>query len=256
LPSTKIAIGINVPLPLLLLSCKSPTARGPFTFFFGFLSSAAFSSGVSWGRLSCGIWAAVRGATAAKKAKRTMTADPNLGYKNFLDILDIGDIGNEALMSINVNDKAPEFTLQDENGKEISTKALRGKVVVLYFYPRADTPGCTIEACEFRDTYRQMQKTGAVLLGISPDTPQAQKKFQDKFKLPFSLLADADKKVADAFGVLQEKNMYGKKVMGIVRTTFIIGPDGKIQHIFPKVKAEGHAGEVLAYLKESAKGAA
>jgi len=159
-------------------------------------------------------------------------------------------------MSINVNDKAPEFTLQDENGKEISLKSLRGKVVVLYFYPRADTPGCTVEACEFRDTYKQMQKTGAVLLGISPDTPQAQKKFQDKFKLPFTLLADADKKVAVAFDVLKEKNMYGKKVMGIVRTTFIIGPDGKIQHIFPKVKPEGHAEEVLAYLKGPAKGAA
>jgi peroxiredoxin Q/BCP len=199
-----------------------------------------------------------------------MTANPDLRYKNSLDISRSG-LGpaeivdavlipdfprNEALMSIQVNDKAPEFTLQDENGKEISLKGLRGKVVVLYFYPRADTPGCTIEACEFRDTYKQMQKTGAVLLGISPDTPRAQKKFQDKFKLPFSLLADADKKIADAFGVLQEKNMYGKKMMGIVRTTFIIGPDGKIQHIFPKVRAEGHAGEVLAYLKESAKGAA
>jgi thioredoxin-dependent peroxiredoxin len=92
-------------------------------------------------------------------------------------------------------------------------------------------------------------------LGISPDTPEAQKKFQEKFDLPFPLLADADKKVADAFGVLQEKNMYGKKVMGIVRSTFIIGPDGKIQHIFPKVTAEGHADEVLAYLKSS-KGAA
>ena len=159
-------------------------------------------------------------------------------------------------MGIQVNDKAPEFNLQDENGKEISLKSLRGKVVVLYFYPRADTPGCTIEACEFRDTYKQMQKTGAVLLGISPDTPAAQKKFQEKFKLPFSLLADADKKVAIAFDVLKEKNMYGKKVMGVVRTTFIIGPDGRIQHIFPKVKAEGHAAEVLAYLKESAKGAA
>ena len=201
-----------------------------------------------------------------------MTADPNLRYKNFLGIsrselrvanaeivdavFDPDFSGNEALMGIDINDKAPEFTLQDENGKEVSLKSLRGKVVVLYFYPRADTPGCTVEACEFRDTYKQMQKTGAVLLGISPDTPKAQKKFQDKFKLPFSLLADADKKVADAFGVLQMKNMYGKKVMGIVRTTFIIGPDGKIQHIFPKVKAEGHAGEVLAYLKESAKGAA
>src|SRR6266852_2980945 len=251
-------MGINVPLLLLLLNCRSPTARGPLTFFFGFLSSV-FSSGVSCGRLSCGICPTLRGFNAAKNARMTMTADPNLRYKNFLEIrldIDLLDLGNEALMSINVNDKAPEFTLQDENGKEVSLKSLRGKVVVLYFYPRADTPGCTIEACEFRDTYRQMQKTGAVLLGISPDTPKAQKKFQDKFKLPFSLLADADKKIADAFGVLPEKNMYGKKVMGIVRTTFIIGLDGKIQHIFPKVKAEGHAGEVLAYLKESAKGAA
>ncbi len=205
-----------------------------------------------------------------------MTTDPNLRYKNLLDTsrpsfgsanpepLDASSnpdfSRNEMLMSIdiniNVNDKAPEFTLPDENGKEVSLKSLRGKVVVLYFYPRADTPGCTVEACEFRDTYKQMQKTGAVLLGISPDTSKAQKKFQDKFKLPFSLLADADKKVANAFGVMKEKNMYGKKIIGVVRTTFIIGPNGKIQHIFPKVKPEGHALEVLAYLKESAKDAA
>jgi len=111
-----------------------------------------------------------------------------------------------------------------------------------------------VEARGFRDTYKQIQKTGAVILGISPDTPKAQKKFQEKFDLPFSLLADVDKKVAEAFGVVQEKNMYGKKVMGIARTTFIIGPEGKIEHIFPKVKAEGHAEEVLAYLKESGKG--
>jgi peroxiredoxin Q/BCP len=163
---------------------------------------------------------------------------------------------NLKVNTLNVNDKAPDFTLQDENGKETSLKALRGKVVVLYFYPRADTPGCTVQACGFRDTYQQIQKTGVVLLGISPDTPKAQKKFQEKFHLPFSLLADADKKVAEAYGVVQEKNMYGKKVMGIARTTFIIGPDGNIQHIFPKVKPEGHAAEVLAYLKESAKGAA
>ena len=95
-----------------------------------------------------------------------------------------------------------------------------------------------------------------MILGISPDTPAAQKKFQDKYSLPFTLLADAGKKVAEAFGVVQEKNMYGKKVMGIARTTFIIGTDGKIEHIFPKVKAEGHAEEVLAYLKETGKGAA
>ena len=98
-----------------------------------------------------------------------------------------------------------------------------------------------------------MQKTGAVLLGISPDTVKAQKKFQEKFDLPFTLLADADKKVAEAFGVLKEKNMYGKKVMGVARTTFIIGPDGKIQHIFEKVKPDVHAEEVLDYLKESGK---
>jgi len=110
-----------------------------------------------------------------------------------------------------------------------------------------------VEARGFRDSYKQIQKTGAVLLGISPDTSSAQKKFADKESLPFTLLADADKKVAIAFGVLQEKNMYGKKVMGIARTTFIIGPDGKIQHIFEKVKPDGHAEEILAYLKQSAK---
>jgi len=101
-----------------------------------------------------------------------------------------------------------------------------------------------------------MQKTGAVLLGVSPDTPKAQKKFQEKEDLPFTLLADSDKKVADAFAVMKEKNMYGKKVMGVVRTTFIIGPDGKIKHIFHKVKPEGHSAEVLAYLKSVIKGAA
>jgi thioredoxin-dependent peroxiredoxin len=159
-------------------------------------------------------------------------------------------------MNININDKAPQFTLPDENGKEVSLTGLRGNVVVLYFYPRSDTPGCTVEACEFRDTYQKIQKTGAMIFGISPDTPKAQKKFQEKFSLPFSLLADADKKVAEAYGVVQEKNMYGKKVMGIARTTFIIGPDGNVKHIFVKVKPEGHAEEVLAYLKESAKGAA
>ena len=157
---------------------------------------------------------------------------------------------------MNIHDKAPEFTLQDENGKDVSLQDLRGKPVVLFFYPRANTPGCTIEARGFRDTYSKIQKTGAALLGISPDTPKAQKKFADKFSLPFTLLADADKRVAQAFGVLKEKNMYGKKVMGIARTTFVIGPDGKIEHIFENVKPDGHAEQVLAYLKDAAKGAA
>jgi peroxiredoxin Q/BCP len=157
---------------------------------------------------------------------------------------------------IDINDKAPDFTLPDQNGKDVSLKDLRGKYVVLFFYPRADTPGCTIEACEFRDSYKKMQKTGAVLLGISPDQPKDQKKFEEKFSLPFTLLGDADKKVCEAFGVIQEKNMYGKKVMGVARTTFIIGPDGKIKHVFRKVKPEGHAEEVLAYLKSVGEDAA
>jgi peroxiredoxin Q/BCP len=155
-----------------------------------------------------------------------------------------------------VNDKAPEFTLPDQNGEEISLNQYRGKYVVLYFYPRADTPGCTIEACEFRDSYKKMQKSGAILLGISPDTSKAQNKFAKKFDLPFTLLADADKKVANAYQTVKEKNMYGKKVMGVARMTFIIGPDGKIIHIFDKVKPEGHAEQVLEYLKGTMKGAA
>src|SRR5450631_2232035 len=162
----------------------------------------------------------------------------------------------DTAMAIDINDKAPDFKLPDQNGEEVSLKAFRGKYVVLFFYPRADTLGCIREACEFRDSYRKMHNTGAVLLGISPDTPKAQKKFEEKFSLPFTLLGDADKKACNAYEVIKEKNMYGKKVMGVARTTFIIGPDGKIKHIFHKVKPEGHAEEVLAYLKTVAKGAA
>jgi thioredoxin-dependent peroxiredoxin len=159
-------------------------------------------------------------------------------------------IGDAPMLDI--NDKAPDIKLEDENGQEVSLKDFKGKTVVLYFYPRADTPGCTKEACSFRDDYKKLQKTGAVLLGASPDTPGAQKKFQEKYHLPFTLLADADKKLCNAFGVIQEKNMYGKKVMGVARTTFIIGPDGKIKHVFHKVKPEGHSEEVLSYLKQAA----
>jgi len=151
---------------------------------------------------------------------------------------------------LTVKDKVPDISLEDQDGKEVSLKDFKGKTVVLYFYPRADTPGCTKEACSFRDGYKLLQKTGAVLLGASPDTPKAQKKFQEKYHLPFSLLADADKKLCHAFGVIQEKNMYGKKVMGVARTTFVIGPDLKIKHVFEKVKPEGHSEEVLEYLEQ------
>jgi peroxiredoxin Q/BCP len=120
---------------------------------------------------------------------------------------------------------------------------------VLFFYPKADTPGCTIEACGFRDQFAKLQKAGAVVLGISRDTPRAQKKFKEKYDLPYTLLADIDELVCNQFGVLKEKNMYGKKVMGIERTTFLIGPDQKIAKVFPKVKPEGHAEEVLTAIK-------
>lgn len=151
-----------------------------------------------------------------------------------------------------VNDKAPDFSLSDENGETVRLKDLRGKNVVLFFYPKADTPGCTIEACGFRDAYKKLQKAGLLVLGISADTPASQKKFKEKYDLPYTLLADADKKVADAFGVLKEKNMYGRKVIGIERTTFLIDPEGRIAKVFPKVKPEGHAEEVLASAQKPA----
>jgi peroxiredoxin Q/BCP len=119
---------------------------------------------------------------------------------------------------------------------------------VLFFYPRADTPGCTIEACGFRDHFKKLQKAGVVVLGISRDTVKAQKKFQTRYDLPYPLLADADQTICNRFGVIKEKNMYGKKVTGIERTTYVIGPDQKLIHEFNKVKPEGHAEEVLAML--------
>jgi peroxiredoxin Q/BCP len=155
-------------------------------------------------------------------------------------------------MKVKVNDKAPAFSLLDQDGNKISLKDFAGKTVVLFFYPKADTPGCTIEACGFRDTYKKIQATGTVILGISADEPAKQKKFEEKFKLPYPLLADTDKKVCESYGVIQEKSMYGKKYMGIARMTFLIGPTGRIQHIYEKVKPEGHADEVLAYLKTAA----
>jgi peroxiredoxin Q/BCP len=124
-------------------------------------------------------------------------------------------------------------------------KELRGKRVVLYFYPKADTPGCTLESCEFRDRVKEFEKKGATVVGISPDKPAAQEKFKTKYDLPFVLLSDTEKEAAQAFGVWQEKTMYGKKVMGIVRSTFVIGPDGRIEKVYEKVKAEGHAAAVL-----------
>lgn len=145
-------------------------------------------------------------------------------------------------------DVAPEVQLQTDSGDWFTLSGLKGDTVVLYFYPRADTPGCTTEACEFRDSIERFPKHHAVIVGVSPDTPAAQAKFKAKFALPFTLLADVDKKAAQAYGVWKEKTLYGKKSMGIVRSTFVIGPDGHIRKIFPKVRAAGHAAQVLEAL--------
>jgi peroxiredoxin Q/BCP len=146
---------------------------------------------------------------------------------------------------LKVGDKAPDIQVHTDTGEDFRLSEMKGKRVVLYFYPKADTLGCTVEACEFRDGIKAFGKKGTAVIGVSPDKPSAQAKFKEKYDLPFTLLADQDRVAAEAYGVYQEKNMYGKKVMGIVRTTFVIGPDGKIEKIYNKVKAKGHAAEVL-----------
>ena len=147
-----------------------------------------------------------------------------------------------------VGDTAPDIELQTDAGETFHLSDSKGKRVVLYFYPRADTPGCTTEACEFRDHLKKFAGKGAAVVGVSPDKPGALARFKTKYELPFSLLADEDKAAAQAYGVWKEKNMYGKKSMGIERTTFVIGADGKIEKIYAKVKAAGHAEKVLAEL--------
>jgi len=150
-------------------------------------------------------------------------------------------------------DKAPMFKLPSSPGGTISLADYKGQRVVLYFYPRADTPGCTAEACGFRDAIAGYKKLNVPVFGISPDPIADVQKFSDKFKLNFPLLADADHAVCEKYGVWQEKSMYGKKHFGAARTTFVIAPDGKIEHVFEKVKPQGHDQEVLAYLKSAAR---
>jgi peroxiredoxin Q/BCP len=147
-----------------------------------------------------------------------------------------------------LDEKVADFTLQDDQDQTVHLSDYAGKPVVLFFYPKADTPGCTIEACGFRDTFIKLQQAGAVVLGISRDTPKAQAKFKAKYDLPYTLLADVNAEVCNQFGVLKEKNMYGKKVKGIERTTFVIGPSQTLLKVYAKVKPEGHAEEVLADL--------
>ena len=151
-------------------------------------------------------------------------------------------------MELKEGDPAPAIRLETDTGEMFDLAAHKGERIILYFYPRADTPGCTVEACEFRDSSKKIAKKGALIVGVSPDTVKAQARFKTKFGLPFILLADAGRQVAEAYGVVKEKNMYGKKVMGVVRTTFIIAPDGRIEKIYGKVKPEGHAAQILEAL--------
>jgi peroxiredoxin Q/BCP len=144
--------------------------------------------------------------------------------------------------------RAPDFTLATHDGVKVKLSSLRGTPVVLYFYPKDDTPGCTKEACGFRDAAKALAKHGAVVLGVSRDSAASHAKFRDKYSLPFTLLVDADHAVAEKYGAWREKTLYGKKSMGIVRSTFVIDAAGKVAKVYRSVKAEGHAAQVLEAL--------
>lgn len=146
-------------------------------------------------------------------------------------------------------DLAPDFKAQSTEGKEIALKEFHGKKnVILYFYPKDDTPGCTREACDFRDNLKRFGAKDTVIFGMSHDSLQSHDTFRKKFSLPFTLLSDPEKKITSAYGVYKEKSLYGKTFMGIERTTFVIGKDGKIKKVFPKVKVDGHIEELLQTL--------
>lgn len=148
-------------------------------------------------------------------------------------------------MQLQEGEKAPDFKAKDQNGETVSLKELKGKKVILYFYPEDDTPTCTVEACNLRDNYVLLTKKGFTILGVSPDDEAKHKKFEKKYSLPFKLLADPEMKIIDKYGVWGEKNMYGRKYMGLLRTTFVIDEEGKIAKIFRKPRSKMHAEEIL-----------
>jgi peroxiredoxin Q/BCP len=158
-------------------------------------------------------------------------------------------MADEATAIPTAGKKAPAFTMTSDLGEKVSLASLKGKKVVLYFYPKDDTPGCTVEAKEFRDAVKDFEKAGAVIFGVSPDDEKSHCKFRDKFDLNFRLLVDAEHAVADKYGLWVEKSMYGKKYMGVQRATFLIDGTGKIAEAWPKVTPAGHAAEVLAAVK-------
>jgi thioredoxin-dependent peroxiredoxin len=154
-------------------------------------------------------------------------------------------------MPISADQPAPAFELADETGTMRKLSDYQGKAVVLYFYPKDDTPGCTVEACNFRDDYHVYEENGVVILGVSPDDSHSHEKFKQKFALPFSLLADAEHKVCNLYGVWGPKKMMGREYEGVIRTTFLIGPNGNILKVWENVKPDGHSAQVLEALKSA-----
>jgi peroxiredoxin Q/BCP len=157
-------------------------------------------------------------------------------------------MAKELELKLKAGDVAPDFSVATSGGGKVSLADFKGKPVILYFYPKDDTPGCTKEACAFRDGFAEFKKRGAVVLGVSTDPVKSHDKFVEKFKLPFTLLADEDNRIVTAYGVWGEKSFMGRKYLGTHRVTFLIGPDGRIKKIWPQVKPDGHAAEVLAEL--------
>jgi len=153
------------------------------------------------------------------------------------------------MATLHIGDKAPDFTAKDQNGKTVSLSDLKGMNVILYFYPKDDTPGCTAEACDFRDNYQSMVSRGFEVIGVSTDNERSHKKFETKYNLPFTLIADEDKSIVEAYGVWVEKNMYGRKYMGTARKTFIIKADGTIDKIIDKVDTQNSSQQVMDILK-------
>jgi peroxiredoxin Q/BCP len=152
------------------------------------------------------------------------------------------------MTTLKAGDKAPDFTAKDQNGKTVSLSDFQGKTVILYFYPKDDTPGCTAEACDFRDNYQSLIGKGFEVIGVSTDDEKSHKKFESKYNLPFPLIADTDHSIVEAYGVWGEKNMYGKKYMGTMRTTFIINADGTINKVIDKVDTKASSQQVLDLL--------
>ena len=154
------------------------------------------------------------------------------------------------MITLTEGDKAPAFKSKDQNGKPVALSDFKGKKLALYFYPEDDTPTCTIEACNLRDNYSLLKKNGIVVLGVSPDDEKKHKKFEQKFDLPFTLVVDNDKKIIDKYGVWGEKNLYGRKYMGLHRTTFLIDEKGMIKKIFKKPRSKMHSEEILKAWEE------